>query len=97
MSPVALWKWLALWLMAMLLVGLGAWGAAGIYRPQLEELGRQLAESRSRAEASLLALQKQNAALAELEARAAERARQVEQLQVRAAQVARQDTQRRPG
>ncbi|BCG26034.1 hypothetical protein TUM18999_42250 [Pseudomonas tohonis] len=91
MSPVALWKWLALWLMAMLLVGLGAWGAAGIYRPQLEELGRQLAESRSRAEASLLALQKQNAALAELEARAAERARQVEQLQVRAAQVARQD------
>lgn len=91
MNPVALWKWLALLLAAALLIGLGAWGSARIYRPQLEELRLQLADSRHGTEASLLALQKQNAAVAELEARAAERARQVEQLQVQASQAARED------
>ncbi|MGA4635117.1 hypothetical protein ACPA5B_14685 [Pseudomonas solani] len=91
MNLLASWKWLALLLMAVLLIGLGAWCATRVYRPQLEELRQQLAESRRGAEASLLVLQKQNAAVIELEARAAERARQGELLQARANQTARQD------
>lgn len=91
MNLSAFWTWLALLLMAALLIGLGAWCSARVYRPQLEELRQQLAESRRGAEVSLLALQKQNAVVVELEARAAERARQGELLQARANQAARQD------
>ncbi|WP_271103526.1 hypothetical protein [Pseudomonas tohonis] len=91
MNLLASWKWLALLLMAALLMGLGAWCAARVYHPQLEALRLQLAESRRGAEASLLALQQQNAAVVELEARAAERVRQGELLQVRANKAARQD------
>ncbi|MGA6104734.1 hypothetical protein ABS648_21890 [Pseudomonas solani] len=91
MNLLASWKWLALLLMATLLIGLGAWCSARVYRPQLEELRQQLAESRRGAEASLLVLQKQNAAMVELEARAAERVRQGELLQAQANQAARQD------
>ncbi|MDU9416442.1 hypothetical protein [Pseudomonas sp. zfem005] len=91
MNLLASWKWLALLLMVALLIGLGAWCATRVYRPQLEELRQQLAESRRGAEASLLVLQKQNAAVVELEARAAERVRQSELLQAQANQAARQD------
>lgn len=91
MNLLASWKWLALLLMAVLLIGLGAWCATCVYRPQLEELRQQLAESRRAAEATLLVLQKQNAAVVELKARAAERARQGELLQAQANQAARQD------
>ncbi|WP_236208314.1 hypothetical protein [Pseudomonas tohonis] len=91
MNLLASWKWLALPLMAALLIGLGAWCSARVYRPQLDALRQQLAESRHGAEASLLVLQKQNAAVIDLEARAAERAHQGELLQARANQAARQD------